>query len=90
MIVKTLKIARRLIIVVFGYTLLIIGILLAIPGVPGPGILVVWGGLAILAAEFLWARRLLKKFQVQGARMRDFILRRDKPRNSQVKILQDS
>lgn len=90
MIVKTLKIARRLITVVFGFTLLIIGILLAIPGVPGPGILVVWGGLAILAAEFLWARRLLKKFQVQGARMRDFILRRDKPRNSQVKILQDS
>jgi tellurite resistance protein TerC len=79
MIIKTLKLAKRWIMIVFGFTLLILGILLAIPGVPGPGILVVWGGLAILAAEFLWARKLLKKFQYHGARLRNLIFHRNNP-----------
>jgi hypothetical protein len=50
MIIKTLKIAKRWIMIVFGFTLLLLGVVLAIPGVPGPGILVVWAGLAILGA----------------------------------------
>lgn len=60
--------------IVFGFTLLLIGILLAIPGVPGPGILVIWAGLAILAVEFVWARKLLKKFKDQGIRLKDRII----------------
>jgi hypothetical protein len=89
MVIKTLKIAKRLIIVVFGFTLLIIGIFLAIPGVPGPGIFVVWGGLAILAAEFLWARKLLKKIQTHGVRLRDLIFRRGKQGVTQAKMSQN-
>ena len=71
MIIRTLKIAKRWIMIVFGFTLLILGIVLAIPGVPGPGIVVFWAGLAILAVEFIWARKLLKKFEDQGSRLRD-------------------
>ena len=41
-----------------GLVLLLVGAILALPGVPGPGIAIMLGGLAILAEYFLWARRL--------------------------------
>jgi uncharacterized protein (TIGR02611 family) len=44
--------------VAVGLALVAIGIILAIPGVPGPGLLVIFGGLTLLAAEFSWAERL--------------------------------
>lgn len=62
-IITTLKQARRIIIFVVGFTVLLFGALLTIPGVPGPGILVIVAGLALLGTEFLWARRLYKRFQ---------------------------
>ena len=62
-IIKTLKQAKRVISVLVGFTVLLFGVLLAIPGVPGPGFLVIIAGLAILGTEFIWARRLLKKFK---------------------------
>lgn len=79
MIIKTLRTARRWIMIVFGFTLLGLGLLLAIPGIPGPGLVVVWAGLAILAVEFLWARKLLKKFQEEGTRLKDLLFRRKGP-----------
>jgi uncharacterized protein (TIGR02611 family) len=42
-----------------GFALLIIGGVLAIPGVPGPGILIILLGLALLSNHFEWARRAL-------------------------------
>lgn len=44
--------------VVVGCALLAAGAVLALPLVPGPGILVALGGLALLSHEFEWARRL--------------------------------
>ena len=41
-----------------GIALVLVGIVLALPLVPGPGVLVMFGGLTLLAAEFEWARRL--------------------------------
>ncbi len=79
MFIKTLRTARRWIMIVFGFTLLGLGLLLAIPGIPGPGLVVVWAGLAILAVEFLWARKLLKKFQEEGTRLKDLLFRRKSP-----------
>jgi hypothetical protein len=78
MFIKTLKIAKRWGMIVFGFALLIIGAFLSIPGVPGPGLVIFWAGLAVLAVEFLWARKLLTKFQTQGARLRDLLFRREK------------
>ena len=55
----TLKKARRIIIGVIGATILLIGIALLV--LPGPAFIVIPVGLGILATEFAWARRLLKK-----------------------------
>ncbi len=44
--------------VVAGLSLVAIGVVLALPGVPGPGLLIVFGGLSVLGNEFHWARRL--------------------------------
>jgi uncharacterized protein (TIGR02611 family) len=54
---------KRLIIGVIGFTVLLIGIILTI--LPGPAFIVIPAGLAILATEFAWARRLLKKVRQQ-------------------------
>jgi len=43
--------------VVIGIVLIILGALLSLPFVPGPGLLLVFGGLTVLSSEFEWARR---------------------------------
>jgi uncharacterized protein (TIGR02611 family) len=50
---------RRIIIGVIGGTVLLIGVALIV--LPGPAIVVIPVGLAILATEFAWARRYLQK-----------------------------
>ena len=60
-IIQTYKQAKRLVIVVVGFTLFLIGIIMIV--LPGPGAPIVLIGLAILATEFLWARRVLRKFK---------------------------
>jgi len=62
--IKTLQQAKRIIKVVVGFTILLIG--LAMTVLPGPAIVVIPAGLAILATEFLWAKRLLDRIK-QGA-----------------------
>ncbi len=61
LIIKSLKQARKIIIAIVGFTVLLIGILLLVT--PGPASLVIPAGLAILGTEFMWARKLLKKFK---------------------------
>jgi uncharacterized protein (TIGR02611 family) len=58
-IISTLKQARRIIVAVIGFTVLLVGIIMIVT--PGPAFLVIPFGLAILATEFVWARNLLKK-----------------------------
>jgi tellurite resistance protein TerC len=53
-----LKYAKRLVILVVGMTVLLIGIAMIV--LPGPGLVVIPIGLAILATEFAWARRWLR------------------------------
>ncbi|MBE0425734.1 MAG: PGPGW domain-containing protein [Nitrospirae bacterium] len=62
-ILETLKRAKRLIIGVIGTTVLLIGLALVV--LPGPAFIVIPIGLAILATEFAWAKRLLKKIKQQ-------------------------
>jgi tellurite resistance protein TerC len=52
-----LRYARRIVIGVIGVTVLLIGLTLLV--LPGPAIVVIPLGLAILATEFAWARRWL-------------------------------
>jgi hypothetical protein len=44
--------------VVLGLALVVAGLVLALPGIPGPGLLVIFVGLTVLGSEFEWARRL--------------------------------
>lgn len=56
---KTYKAARRIAIAVVGSTVLVVGIALIV--LPGPAIVVIPIGLAILSVEFAWARMWLRK-----------------------------
>ncbi len=58
------KTAWRVIIFVVGFTVIAFGVVLLFT--PGPAIVVIPVGLAILATEFLWARRLLRRIK-EGA-----------------------
>ena len=60
-ILTTLKQAKRLIVIVVGFTLLIVGAAMIV--LPGPAFIVIPLALAILATEFVWARRLLNKIK---------------------------
>ena len=48
---------RRLVKIVFGFTLLVLGVVMI--ALPGPGWLTIAAGLAVLAGEYVWARKLL-------------------------------
>jgi len=66
--VRAVRQAKRLVIGVVGFTVLLIGV--AMIALPGPAILVIPVGLGILATEFVWARKLLKavtnRFKKEG------------------------
>ena len=54
MLKHTVRIGR----ITVGLVLLLVGAILSLPLVPGPGILVIIIGLGFLSHEFEWARRL--------------------------------
>jgi uncharacterized protein (TIGR02611 family) len=56
---STLRMVRKLVVLVLGGTVVLLGVALIV--LPGPAFLVIPAGLAILATEFVWARRLLRK-----------------------------
>jgi len=55
----TYKVARRIVVAVVGVTVLIIGIVMIVT--PGPALVLIPVGLAILGIEFAWARLWLKR-----------------------------
>jgi Kef-type K+ transport system membrane component KefB len=59
--IGTLKQARRIVVAVVGFTVIAIGGAMIV--LPGPGWLVIFLGLSILAVEFVWARRLLGRLK---------------------------
>jgi len=69
MLIHTLKHAQRLLKILIGFTLLILGLVMIFT--PGPGWLVIILGLGVLAAEYVWAQRLLQRVKEQGLRLRD-------------------
>jgi len=68
---KTIRQARRLIVFVVGLTLLLCGVVMLVT--PGPGFLLILAGLGLLAVEFVWARRLLRKIKARGEELRGTI-----------------
>ena len=60
---------RKFIIALIGSTILLIGVAMVV--LPGPAVVVIPVGLAILASEFAWARRIIRRGKIfVGRRMR--------------------
>jgi uncharacterized protein (TIGR02611 family) len=51
-----------------GFALLVAGLVMV--ALPGPGWLTIAAALAILAGEYVWARRLLDRLKSQAGRLR--------------------
>lgn len=66
--------ARLVSVTIVGFALVMVGIVLLF--LPGPGLLVIIAGLALLATEFAWARRLLVLARAQARQMSDRVRRR--------------
>ena len=73
MILRTVEQVRRLSRIVGGFTLLAIGVVMIVT--PGPGWLVILLGLGLLAAEFVWARRLMDRIKRESDRVRNVVWR---------------
>ena len=71
----------RLSVAAAGFMVLAIGLVMLVT--PGPGLLVIIAGLAILAHEFTWAARALEKARLRAAMAKEAALRRA-PRRPQA------
>jgi tellurite resistance protein TerC len=69
----TVRRARRIVILVAGTTVVLFGTALLV--LPGPGLLVIFAGLAILASEFIWARRLLRRVRTESEKLAEMTKR---------------
>lgn len=63
--------ARQVVVAVIGGTVVLFGIALLV--LPGPAFIVIPAGMAILATEFAWARRVLKRMKDQASSMIDSV-----------------
>ena len=73
MILRTVEQVRRIFLIIAVFTLLLAGVVFLVT--PGPGMLVIFLGLGLLAAEFVWARRLMERIRHEGGRLKDAVLR---------------
>jgi len=72
MILSTVEQVRRVFLVIAGFTLLFAGVIMLIT--PGPGIAAILLGLGLLAAEFVWARRLMDRIKREGGKWKDAVM----------------
>ena len=68
---RTIDQVRRFFKILAGFTLLLVGVVMIFT--PGPGWLVIFLGLTLLAAEFVWARRLMDRMKHEGNRLKDTV-----------------
>lgn len=75
---ETVRRIKRFFKILSGFTLLLVGAIMLFT--PGPGWLVILMGLALLAAEYVWARRLLNRVKAQGDRLRNAVFNHSTPK----------
>ncbi len=56
--------AKRLVLEIVGWTLVVVGIAALI--LPGPGLLMIFGGLAILSQQYEWAERRVRPVEIRA------------------------
>ena len=72
MTLRTVEQVRRVFLVIAGFTLLLAGVVMLVT--PGPGIAAILLGLGLLAAEFVWARRLMDRIKREGGKWKDAVM----------------
>jgi uncharacterized protein (TIGR02611 family) len=73
MFFRSIDQVRRFFKILGGFTLLLVGAIMVFT--PGPGWLVIFLGLTLLAAEFVWAQRLMDRMKREGGRLKDTVLK---------------
>jgi uncharacterized protein (TIGR02611 family) len=73
MVFRSIEQVRRFFKILAGFTLLLAGVVMFFT--PGPGWLVIFLGLTLLAAEFVWARRLMDHMKQHRNRIKDSVLK---------------
>ncbi len=68
---KQRNLLHRAAIVVLGVLIVLAGIVMSGPGVPGPGIATIIIGLGFLALEFDWAERMMERLIIWGDQVKD-------------------
>lgn len=63
------RVAKRVAIFCLGWALILAGLVLSLPLVPGPGFLVILIGLLVLASEYHWAHRILESIRRRVPRL---------------------
>ncbi|HME12895.1 MAG TPA: PGPGW domain-containing protein [Candidatus Acidoferrum sp.] len=86
MSLRTVEQVRRVFRIVAGFTLLAVGVVMIVT--PGPGWLVILLGLSLLAAEFIWARRLMERIKHEGERVRGVVSRYMPSRNAPPSVVE--
>ena len=76
MSLTTVEQVRRVFRIVAGFTLLLVGVVMLVT--PGPGWVVIFLGLGLLAVEFVWARRLKGRIQREAERAYNAVIRPQK------------
>jgi uncharacterized protein (TIGR02611 family) len=77
---RTIHQVKRTLKIVVGFALVFLGVAMILT--PGPGWLTIVFGLGVLAAEFVWAKKLLDRLKEQGIRMRELFLARQRVRRA--------
>jgi uncharacterized protein (TIGR02611 family) len=65
---------KRIAVTVAGGVVILVGVAMLV--LPGPGLLVIIAGLAILATEYVWAERLLRMAKERATQAKDKVLRK--------------
>lgn len=84
LVTEGLRAARRVVVSVVGVTVLVVGVALLV--LPGPAFVVLPIGLGILAVEFEWARRLMRR----ARRLYETVARTSRPPGAHEKSSTDS
>lgn len=68
-----IKKLKKIFVLILGLTILIFGLALLV--LPGPGLIIIIAGLAVLAIEFIWAKKLLEKLKEKTKGIKERVLK---------------
>ena len=71
--------SKRVAITIAGFVVILIGAAMLV--LPGPGLLVIIAGLAILATEYVWAQRLLRIAKEKATQAKNAVFRKKSEEN---------